>query len=686
MAQSGAVPPSGPDAPAASAKRERTDHPAAAALESKGGTTPAATTPEAAPGAAPAANASANGATVAATVPAPVPGKLNLHIQGRVTTLSGDPVQSADVQVDIGVGSNPVRSLETNLQGGFETDYVLDPVLVRNRSLSVTAIKEGLEEGFERTDFAALGNSWTVDLVMGETRDRPDQLPLSTLTSVLTGRASAAPSPAAGPDSGADWRTGIALLKKEEYASAVPPLTKVADHNPNCVECRAMLGLALLGRGSWSSARGQLEQAASVGAGKIGASDAAPFVILGAIENWRKDPKSASDDLAKAIAANPHDGLALEEVGRARVLEANWAEASDVLAEAIKDGAPPEAHLLRARAMLAQDKAAEAQAEMTAYLGGRSPRDLPPELRAHWSEMTERLELENNAKTKTVVDLPLPQLLQAHPELNGLEPATAAGGGPDRLDDILAKAGQRVEAFFRNLPNTSSREQIREEHLQRSGKVSQSVDQAFEYLCLARVPKSGPAFEEYRTEGSGGPSSRRGLSEGLMLTSGFAASSLPFHPMYQPDSVFRYLGRQSIDGRPALVVAFAQRPEKARLTGSFRVNQTFATTLTQGIAWIDPNTYHIVQMRTDLLNPVPQVQLQRETTQIQFQQVRFKEVNADFWLPQTVSVTVEWRGKLLRNTHQYSQFKMFKVDTSQKQKEPKPSEADSGLEATETQQ
>lgn len=159
MAQSGAVPPSGPDAPAASAKRERTDHPAAAALESKGGTTPAATTPEAAPGAAPAANASANGATVAATVPAPVPGKLNLHIQGRVTTLSGDPVQSADVQVDIGVGSNPVRSLETNLQGGFETDYVLDPVLVRNRSLSVTAIKEGLEEGFERTDFAALGTA-----------------------------------------------------------------------------------------------------------------------------------------------------------------------------------------------------------------------------------------------------------------------------------------------------------------------------------------------------------------------------------------------------------------------------------------------------------------------------------------------------------------------------------------------
>ena len=36
------------------------------------------------------------------------------------------------------------------------------------------------------------------------------------------------------------------------------------------------------------------------------------------------------------------------------------------------------------------------------------------------------------------------------------------------------------------------------------------------------------------------------------------------------------------------------------------------------------------------------------------------------WLPEEVTVTLDWNGKVLRNTHEYSDFKIFNVDASEK--------------------
>ncbi len=611
--------------------------------------------------------------------PAPVPpapqlqvtGNQDFHVHGRVTTITDEPIRGAEVEVDIGLGPNPVRTLATNLKGEFETDYSLDPLLMRKRRLNVVAIKAGYAEAFEAADFASLGGSWTVDLVMREEEEKPDQQSMAQLISILGRRlGTALPGGAAEARQSVESRLKAAQsLEKADYAGAMPVLATAVDREPNCVECRTLLGLALLGRGSWSSAVQQFDRAAELSAAATTARRCDdPFLILGVVQDWRQDPKKAAGFFLKALEANPQDAFALQELGRTLILEANWAEADKDLAKAIKAGAPPDAHLLRARALLAEGMAQEAQTEMNTYLAGRTTKELPFPVRALWAEMVQRLELESGARAKSVIDRPVTELIGDFPALKGLETAQSQG----ELAEILGKVGEGVEAFFRDFPNTSSLEEIREEHLQRKGKVAEALDQQFQYLCLAPTQKSGPAFVEYRTQSSGDPSSPHGLESGFMLTSGFASASLPFHPVYQPDSVFRYLGRQSVDGHLRFVIAFAQRPEAARLTGSFRMNQTFATTLTQGFAWIDVDTHQIVRMHTDLLYPLPQVRLQRETTDIQFERVQFKETTVDLWLPRDVTVTVDWRGKTLRNTHRYSQFKVFDVETSQRLRLLKP--------------
>jgi hypothetical protein len=88
--------------------------------------------------------------------------------------------------------------------------------------------------------------------------------------------------------------------------------------------------------------------------------------------------------------------------------------------------------------------------------------------------------------------------------------------------------------------------------------------------------------------------------------------------------------------------------------------------LVQGIAWIDAENYRIVRLRTDLLKPQPRIRLQRQTTEITYAPVEFKQMAAAMWLPSEVAVTLQWRGKTYRNFHKYSDFKAFKTETKEK--------------------
>jgi hypothetical protein len=63
--------------------------------------------------------------------------------------------------------------------------------------------------------------------------------------------------------------------------------------------------------------------------------------------------------------------------------------------------------------------------------------------------------------------------------------------------------------------------------------------------------------------------------------------------------------------------------------------------------------------------------LERETTEIAYGEVHFKGMAEGFWVPQQVTVTVDWNGKHLRNEHRYSEFKLFQVAATEKLGKPK---------------
>jgi len=105
--------------------------------------------------------------------------------------------------------------------------------------------------------------------------------------------------------------------------------------------------------------------------------------------------------------------------------------------------------------------------------------------------------------------------------------------------------------------------------------------------------------------------------------------------------------------------------------GAFKFREISMPTFTQGVAWVDPESYEITHLRTDLLAPLSAVTLERQTTEIAFGKVQFKSIGREFALPQQVAVTVDWNGRHLRNEHRYSEFKLFNVEATEKHGTPK---------------
>jgi len=278
---------------------------------------------------------------------------------------------------------------------------------------------------------------------------------------------------------------------------------------------------------------------------------------------------------------------------------------------------------------------------------------------------------------RSVVDWSQRELIRAMPELRKLVPPKNPEESRELLPRILQQAGANVKRFFEDFPNTTSVERIRtdrpgqdlsyEDPMGITRTSSHSLEQQFNYIALARRSPAKFGLDEYRTNSRGTPVE----PGGGLVTKGFASMSIHFHPAYQPDSVFRYLGREKLRGRDTLVVAFAQRPEAARIVGQVEVPGRTVVILTQGVAWIDSVNFQIVRLRTDLLTPPEGSGLKCQTTEIEYGAIRFKQAGSALWLPTRVTVTLNWRGEVLRNRHEYSDFRLFAVETEQSPKDPR---------------
>jgi hypothetical protein len=91
--------------------------------------------------------------------------------------------------------------------------------------------------------------------------------------------------------------------------------------------------------------------------------------------------------------------------------------------------------------------------------------------------------------------------------------------------------------------------------------------------------------------------------------------------------------------RETYVVGFAQQPGQVTFTTVMQGTGGRETDmLTQGILWVDKNNFQIVRLRSDLLAPNKEIQLEQLTTEVTFGEVQLQDVAKALWLPSEADV------------------------------------------------
>ena len=252
---------------------------------------------------------------------------------------------------------------------------------------------------------------------------------------------------------------------------------------------------------------------------------------------------------------------------------------------------------------------------------------------------------------------PLEQLVERIPELRTLQPA------PDQqaLPIILARTGEKVHDFFRDIVDLVAQEEIIEEKLNAKRAVTSDQHFRYSYLILLHRDEDPQRLEEYRTDSKGKRVEPEGFDKGFPVTSGFALKCIHFLPTLRSESTFRYLGDEVIGPRNTYVVAFAQRPGQATITSTASGEWGTVPILVQGIAWVDKNSFQIIRMRTDLLAPRSDIGFVQQTTEVTFSEVQLQEIATPFWLPRDVNISAVFRGHIFRNEHRYTHYERFRV-------------------------
>lgn len=270
---------------------------------------------------------------------------------------------------------------------------------------------------------------------------------------------------------------------------------------------------------------------------------------------------------------------------------------------------------------------------------------------------------------KPYIDDPLPKLRREIDELGGLK----MDEDQDELPEILERVSETVTTQLPRVPNLVAREDIVmkvEQNLMRptSGRGGGSTmndrqmviisERRYEFLIRRIIGDGNVVFfkesrKEIQTEkGPAIPPQATGFSDLWMM----------FLPGTINEQRFRLLGTQKVHGHQTDVIAFAQLPEKVLVPARISARDgSFVPMLYQGIVWVDEDTGQILQIRIDLLAPLPMIQTDKLVSTVEFMEVTLPGLEDKLWLPRKVELQWNMYGQNAGEIHRYSNYRLYKA-------------------------
>ena len=87
--------------------------------------------------------------------------------------------------------------------------------------------------------------------------------------------------------------------------------------------------------------------------------------------------------------------------------------------------------------------------------------------------------------------------------------------------------------------------------------------------------------------------------------------------------------------------------------------------------WVAANSYDLLHIETDLREPIPQLELDRDHLIIDYGPVKFDHGKTSLWLPWYAELYMQVHGKRYHHRHTLTNYALFSVDTNHQIDAPK---------------
>lgn len=235
---------------------------------------------------------------------------------------------------------------------------------------------------------------------------------------------------------------------------------------------------------------------------------------------------------------------------------------------------------------------------------------------------------------------------------------------PCPLQQILQETSKRAQELVENLQSFAASERIEHIEFEKNGKVRSSTSQTVDYTAQIEHGPSGTFWVE--EDRSGGTEIQRSL----LTDTGTAAFALIFHPHHIANFDVRCEGQTELQGVLAWQVHFEESDDPTKAFHGIRIDRSTYHLRFKGRAWIAQDSYEVLRMETDLVAPIPKIDLQVEHLEIAYAPVTFPKRKVQLWLPQSATLYIYYHGHRYERVHQFSRFQLFWVDTTESVKEP----------------
>jgi len=249
----------------------------------------------------------------------------------------------------------------------------------------------------------------------------------------------------------------------------------------------------------------------------------------------------------------------------------------------------------------------------------------------------------------------------------GVSFAAHAGNPPSQA--LLDQTSKHVADFLDQFSQVKCTEHVLQEKLSDNGRVEFKDQSDYDYLVIMTNTGGELTLDESRYEDKDAPHSKNKKKIPLLITNGFATLFLVFHPYYQDSFEFTDEGEEVVAGHPAVKIGFhhisgTRSPMALMLRG-----RDYPVELA-GTAWVDKKNGNLLRAEAEIPGGMDDIGLHSMRSEVKYTAVTFKGSSDSWWMPNEATIEVETKRQHWRNTHRFTDYKRFSVDTAEAVKGP----------------